>query len=316
MPGARQAIRASPALPARLLDHWRDPEARELPFYFCQIEAIETLVWWVEAPEAFKQGIFIPGDGGPWDRICNKMATGAGKTAVMGLIITWQVLNALTYPKRKEFSRAVFVVAPGLTVKERLQVLYPGMRKTFTTSSASAPIEALRQKLNQAALLVENWHTLMPLKEPERSVVKKGRGERRGIHPPVLGHAGYKDIVVINDEAHHAYRQRAEVKISKKQAEDLGIDLEEATRWIEGLDRIHKTRRIRRCFDLSATPFAPTGKKSPRSAVRLDRVRLRAQRRHRGGVGEDARAWWCATTPWPTRRRTAASSITYTTKRR
>ena len=48
--------------------------------------------------------------------------------------------------------------------------------------------------------------------------------------------------------------------LGRRVAEGVGIDLEEATRWIEGLDRIHKTRRIRRCFDLSATPFAPTGK--------------------------------------------------------
>ncbi|WP_152971002.1 DEAD/DEAH box helicase family protein, partial [Rhizobium ecuadorense] len=74
----------------------------------------------------YKQGIAIPGDGGVWERLCNKMATGAGKTTVMAMIITWQVLNALTYPKRnKDFSRAVFIVAPGLTVKERLQVLLP-----------------------------------------------------------------------------------------------------------------------------------------------------------------------------------------------
>ncbi len=79
----------------------------------------------------------------------------------------------------------------------------------------------------------------------------------------VLGKlAAHKDILVINDEAHHAYRQRPEYKVSKKDAEELGIDLDEATRWIEGLDRIHRTRRIQRCFDLSATPFAPTGKAS------------------------------------------------------
>jgi type III restriction enzyme len=79
----------------------------------------------------------------------------------------------------------------------------------------------------------------------------------------VLGKlAAYKDIVVINDEAHHAYRVPAEAKISKKEAAERGQDLDEATRWIEGLDRIHKTRRIARCFDLSATPFAPTGKAS------------------------------------------------------
>lgn len=70
----------------------------------------------------------------------------------------------------------------------------------------------------------------------------------------------HKDLLVINDEAHHAYRTPADVKISKAEAEALGIDLDEATRWVEGLDRIHKTRRIARCFDLSATPFAPTGR--------------------------------------------------------
>lgn len=74
-------------------------------------------------------------------------------------------------------------------------------------------------------------------------------------------------MLIINDEAHHAYRQRAEVKVSKRDAEALGIDLEEATRWIEGLDRIHKMRRIIRCFDLSATPFAPSGKTSSESAL-------------------------------------------------
>jgi len=247
----------------RLLDHWRDQEARLLPFYFCQLEAIETLIWWVEAAQEFKQGIHIPGDGGPWERICNKMATGAGKTTVMGLVIAWQVLNALTYPKRKEFSSAVFIVAPGLTVKERLQVLYPGHEKNVYDEFRLCPNEALRQKVNQAVILVENWHSLMPLKEQQRSVVKKGKESDEAFTRRVLGKlAGYKDIVVINDEAHHAYRQRAEVKVSKKEAAELGIDLDEATRWIEGLDRIHKTRRIRRCFDLSATPFAPTGKKS------------------------------------------------------
>lgn len=247
----------------RLLEHWHDREVRVLPFYFCQLEAIETLIWWVEAPEEYKQGIYLPSDGGPWERVCNKMATGAGKTTVMGLIITWQVLNALTYPKRKEFSSAIFVVAPGLTVKERLQVLYPGHEKNVYDEFRLCPNESMRQKVNQAALLVENWHALMPLKEQERSVVKKGAESDEAFTRRVLDKlAGYKDLVIINDEAHHAYRQRAEVKVSKKEAEELGIDLDEATRWIEGLDRIHKTRRIRRCFDLSATPFAPTGKKS------------------------------------------------------
>jgi Type III restriction enzyme, res subunit len=263
----------------KLLEHWHDRTARFLesqdkqpeppyPFYFCQIEAIETLIWWVEGAEAYKQGIRVPGDGGAWERLCNKMATGAGKTTVMAMIITWQVLNALTYPKRnKDFSRAVFIVAPGLTVKERLQVLMPSAGSYYDEFDL-CPSEALRQKLNQAEVLIENWHTLMPLKDVDRSVVKKGRESDEAFTRRVLGKlAAHKDIIVINDEAHHAYRKPPEVKISKKQAAEQGIDLDEATRWIEGLDRIHKTRRIQRCFDLSATPFAPTGKKSTEAAL-------------------------------------------------
>jgi type III restriction enzyme len=248
-----------------LLEHWNDREARDHPFYFCQIEAIETLLWRIEATAEFTQGIHIPGDGGAWQRLCNKMATGSGKTTVMAMIVTWQVLNALTYPKRnRDFSRAIFVVAPGITVRERLQVLYPGNPGNVYDEFGLCPSDAMRQRLNQAELLVENWHTLMPLKEPERSVVKKGKESDEAYTRRVLGKlAGYKDIVVINDEAHHAYRMSAADKRdrdTKKRADEMGLDMEEATRWIEGLDRIHVTRRIQRCFDLSATPFAPTGR--------------------------------------------------------
>jgi type III restriction enzyme len=247
-----------------LLEHWHDRSARDYPFYFCQLEAIETLVWKIEATQEYKQGIHIPGDGGAWERLCNKMATGSGKTTLMAMIIVWQVLNALTYPKRnKDFSRAVFVVAPGITVKERLRVLLPGEPDNMYDAFGICPSDAIRQKLNQAEILIENWHTLMPLKDQDRSVVKKGAESDEAYTRRVLGKlAQYRDIIVINDEAHHAYRVKPELKISKAQAAEQGIDLDEATRWIEGLDRIHATRRILRAFDLSATPFAPTGRAS------------------------------------------------------
>jgi type III restriction enzyme len=251
-----------------LLEHWYNREARTLPFYFCQLEAIETLIWWVEAQPTYKQGITLPGDGGAWERLCNKMATGTGKTTVMAMIITWQVLNGITFPKRKEFSKAIFIVTPGITVKERLQVLYPGHSQNTYDEFRLCPSDGYRQKLNQVELLIENWHQLMPQKEPERSVVKKGKESDEAFTRRILGKlAGYKDLVIINDEAHHAYRIKAEMKISKKEAEELGIDLDEATRWIEGLDRLHKTRRILRCFDLSATPFAPTGKRNTEAGL-------------------------------------------------
>ena len=252
----------------KLLDHWNDETARELQFYFCQLEAIETIIWWVEGSAEFKQGIAIPGDGGPWERLCNKMATGAGKTTVMAMIITWQVLNALTYPKRnKDFSRAIFIVAPGITVKGRLQVLLPTEGSYYDEFNV-CPDNASRQKLNQAEVLIENWHTLMPAKEAERSVVKKGPETDEAYTRRVLGRlADFKDIVVINDEAHHAYRENPTDKVGKNKAKEMGLDLDEATRWVEGLDRLHKTRRILRCYDLSATPFSPSGRASSDHAL-------------------------------------------------
>lgn len=248
-----------------LLRHWWDADGasrREYRFYFCQIEAVETLIWWVEGAAEYRQGVHIPGDGGPFERLCNKMATGTGKTTVMAMLITWQVLNALAYPKRnRDFSRAILVVAPGLTVKDRLRVLHPGDTGNYYDAFDLCPSEALRQKLNQMEILVENWHTLMPLKDADRSVVKKGAEGDEAYTRRVLGKlAGHRDLIVINDEAHHAWRAPADIKVSKKEADALGLDLDEATRWVEGLDRIHKTRRVQRCFDLSATPFAPTGR--------------------------------------------------------
>jgi type III restriction enzyme len=241
-----------------LLEHWHDRGARVHAFYFCQIEAIETLIWCVEAPDEFRQGIHVPGDGGAWERLCCKMATGSGKTTVMAMIVAWQVLNAVTFPKRtKDFSRAVFVVAPGLTVKDRLRVLYTGEPDNFYDAFALCPSEAMRQKLNQAEILIDNWHALMPLKQPERSVVKKGAESDEAFTRRVLGRiAASRDFIVINDEAHHAYRIPEDAQVKKSD----GFDPEEATRWIEGLDRLHATRRIQRCFDLSATPFIPSGR--------------------------------------------------------
>jgi hypothetical protein len=129
-----------------LLRHWWDQDRtsrRDYRFYFCQLEAAETLIWWVEGADEFRQGVNIPGDGGPFERLCNKMATGAGKTTVMAMVITWQVLNALTYPKRtKDFSRAILVMAPGLTVKDRLRVLYPGDTDNYYDAFDLCPADA------------------------------------------------------------------------------------------------------------------------------------------------------------------------------
>jgi len=252
----------------RLLEHWRNPEERkDHRFFFCQLEAIETLIWLTEAPQSEKVGIDIPQDAGPFLRLCSKMATGSGKTIVMAMLIAWQVLNKVTYPQDQRFSKNIFAVAPGLTVKSRLQVLVPSGPGNYYEEFNVIP-PGLTEKLRQGKVLIRNWHVLNWDSEEQvarkRSVDKRGAKSDEAYVREVLGEmANARNIVVINDEAHHAWRIPAESKVKGLRKEDI----EEATKWVGGLDRIHHSRGILACFDFSATPFAPSGKQVDEEAL-------------------------------------------------
>jgi len=252
----------------RLLEHWQNLEEREFRrFFFCQLEAMETLIWLVEAPAAEKTGIEIPSDGGEFSRLCSKMATGSGKTIVMAMLIAWQVLNKVTYPQDTRYSKHIFVVAPGLTVKSRLQVLLPSGKDNYYEEFNIVPATLL-DKLRQGKVLIRNWHALNWDTEErlakKKSVDKRGAKSDEAYVREVLGEiANAHNLIVINDEAHHAWRVPAESKLTGIKKEDI----EEATKWIGGLDRIHKARGILNCFDFSATPFVPSGKKSSEEAL-------------------------------------------------
>jgi type III restriction enzyme len=247
-----------------LLEHWTSPN-REMKLFFCQIEAIETLIWLVEAPESEKQGIEIEGDGSLFQRLCSKMATGSGKTIVMAMLIAWQVINKVTYPKDTRFSKTILVVAPGLTVKSRLKVLYPSDPQNYFQEFDVIPSDMF-DKLRQGRVKVINWHMLSWETEDQikrkRTVDKRGAKSDEAYTREVLGEmANAKNILVINDEAHHAWRVNPEAMGKYIRQRDLKDSAIEATVWIGGLDRINKTRGILRCHDFSATPFYPSGKK-------------------------------------------------------
>jgi type III restriction enzyme len=252
----------------RLLDHWTNPEDFESRrFFFCQLEAIETLIWLVEAPAADRVGADVPSDGGQFRRICAKMATGSGKTIVMAMAIAWHILNKVTYPQDVRFSKNVFVIAPGLTVRNRLAVLEPSHTANYYEAFRIIP-DALVEMLRQGKVIVRNWHALNWETDEhirkKRSVDKRGPKSNEAYVRDVLGDmAGAQNILVINDEAHHAWRIPAESKI-KGVAKD---DIEEATKWVGGLDRIHQARGVLTAYDFSATPFAPSGKKSSEEAL-------------------------------------------------
>ncbi len=251
----------------RLLQHWHDTEQRDpnRRFFFCQLEAIETLIWLTEAPASERVGIEIPGDGGPFTRLCCKMATGSGKTILMAMLIACQVLNKVAYPQDKRFSRNILVIAPGLTVKSRLQVLIPGSPGNYYTEFQIIPpgLEDNFRQGQTCRVMIRNWHKLDWETEEQvrkkRSVDKRGAMSDEAYVRDVLGEmASAQNMVVINDEAHHAWRVPPKARMAGVSKDELN----EATKWIGGLDRIHNARGILTCFDLTATPFAPTGKKS------------------------------------------------------
>lgn len=252
----------------RLLAHWRDEEERSYRrFFFCQLEAIETLIWWIEGPAAVKVGIELPSDGGEFTRLCSKMATGTGKTIVMALLIAWQVLNRVTYHTDVRFSKNLFIVAPGLTVKNRLQVLVPSTPGNYYDEFNIVPA-GLRERLRQGKVMIKNWQALGW--DTEEKLAKKKSVDKRGaksdeayVREILEEMASAKNLIVINDEAHHAWRVPAESKVKGRKKEEI----EEATKWVGGLDRIHRARGILYCFDFSATPFAPSGKKSSDEAL-------------------------------------------------
>ena len=252
----------------RLLQHWQDLEERkDKRFFFCQLEAIETLIWLTEAPEADKTGINIPSDGGDFSRWCSKMATGSGKTIVMAQLIAWHVLNKVANGKDTRFSKNILVVAPGLTVRNRLSVLNPFDEENYYEEFNIVP-NGLMDSLRQGKIKIINWHTLAW--NTEEKLAKKKKVDKRGAKSDeayvreVLGDlASATNMIVINDEAHHAWRVPAESKIAGVKKEDI----EESTVWVGGLDRINRARGIIQCFDLSATPFAPSGKKATEEAL-------------------------------------------------
>ena len=218
----------------RLLQHWTDPEEYEARrFFFCQLEAMETLIWLTEAPPAERVGIDIPSDGGELLRRCCKMATGAGKTVVMAMAIAWHILNKVTYPQDARFAKNVLVIAPGLTVKSRLAVLKPSGPDNYYEEFRVVP-SALLDKLRQGRVLVRNWHALSWDSEEQmarkRSVDKRGVKSDEAYTREVLGEmAKARNLLVINDEAHHAWRVNLEAVGKYLRQRDMKDSAEEAT---------------------------------------------------------------------------------------
>lgn len=239
-----------------LFMHWFGPDRERRPF-FAQQEAIETIVWLTEAPASDLQGISIPMHE-LYERWAIKLATGAGKTLVMAMTIAWSGLNKVASRQDRRFSEAFLIVAPNLTVKSRLtgdDGLIPSDPNSAFHLFDLVPGQ-YASLLGQVKVQVINWHQMSPKEDPKRSVLKRGPESDRAFARRVLTDLGPKRrFMVLNDEAHHAWRPPADLVV--KQRGEEAEEVREATVWIEGLERLHRDREILRCVDYSATPMYP-----------------------------------------------------------
>ncbi len=267
---------------ARLLKHWRHHDFKGIRPFFCQVEAVETVIWLTEV--ARKNHTYKK----YWDhvvqanaqanpellRLAMKMATGAGKTTVMAMIIAWQTVNAVRSPNSKNFTRGFLIVAPGITIKDRLRVLEPQASDSYYQSREIVPADML-DDINKAKIVITNYHAFQLKETLETNRVGRsllqGRGEEirtketegQMVRRVANDLMGLKNIVVINDEAHHCYREKA----GNTDIDDLkGDEKTEAKKqneyarlWINGIEAVKRKLGVSAVYDLSATPFFLSG---------------------------------------------------------
>lgn len=225
-----------------------------------------------DLPQAdyFPTLVDIPADASllPLRRLGCKMATGAGKTVVMAMLITWAFCNRGINPQSREFPHAVLICCPNLTVKERLQVLRPDRQDNYYAAFDLVPVK-YRPLLQKGKVLITNWHAFAPEsehKEGDRTyaVVNKGPETPAVFARRVLGDLTDRmPIMVLNDEGHHCWRPAPDANVKSLAGDekaDFEAEVQEATVWIDGLDRLNNalgigTPGIAFCIDLSATPF-------------------------------------------------------------
>ncbi len=318
------------------LIQWWTREGRDNRLFFAQIESALTIIFLKEARADFLQGISVPREEPSDDRKAEgysgfqrhacKMATGSGKTTVMGMLTAWSILNKVNDRSDGRFSDVVLVVCPNVTIRGRLQELDSELGEASIYRTRDLVPSHLMPLLTRGKVLITNWHVFEPqtvqvggvsskvtkagvavrtketiniaaktttargtrylsLEDFERQVAagmltvlheerdKQGHLTKVTVESfrhvksdtalinEVLGRdvGGKQNLLVLNDEAHHAYRiKRDEPEPGEEDQldeEDADQFFREATIWIDGLDKIQKLRGINFCIDLSATPY-------------------------------------------------------------
>jgi type III restriction enzyme len=268
---------------ARLLRYWRHHPFNNYRPFFCQIEAVETIIWLTEVAPSSKQGKLIlahleaanMGANPGLSRLALKLATGAGKTTVMAMIIAWQTINAVRRPGSRNFTRGFLVVAPGLTIRDRLRILLPNDPDNYYATRELVPAD-MREEIQRAKIVITNYHAFklrerIDISKVGRQLLQGRRGEApqtmetegQMIQRVIPALMGMKNILVINDEAHHCYREKPgdaeDTELKGEEKQEAEKNREAARVWISGLETVQRTLGLSRVVDLSATPFFLSG---------------------------------------------------------
>ncbi|MDE0194846.1 MAG: DEAD/DEAH box helicase family protein, partial [bacterium] len=272
--------RGSTAVSRRLLHHWHSED--NVPrLFFAQVEALETLIWITEvarsdhpARVAIEDAAREHNDG--IVRYCTKMATGTGKTAVMGMVIAWNAANVAAGGNRRHAGRyfTTFVaITPGHTVRERLAVLDPSNPDNVYDELSLVPA-GLRGDLGRVRLRVVNFQAFQCRDRLGEASGDARRLLRRGdaggdpeslaamLRRVLRGLPERAKVCVLNDEAHHCYLPA--------EGRRTGADADEAKSaalWFGALAALREGARLGRVHDFSATPMFIRTSASARSEM-------------------------------------------------
>jgi len=258
----------------RLLEYWTNPE-REKKLFFCQIEALETAIYITEAARKcgdswIENDIRDANEGANASlyRIALKMATGSGKTVVMGMLIAWQALNKLANSQDGRFSESFLIVTPGITIRDRLRVLLPNDPNNYYRERDLLPPDMMEQ-LGRTKIIITNFHGFIRREKIAagkltKRILSRGEGGTFQESPGQMVRrvcrelGNKKNIVVINDEAHHCYRHKGageEERLTGDERKEAEKREKAAHTWISGLEAVKNKIGIKGIYDLSATPF-------------------------------------------------------------
>ena len=262
------------ATTSRLLQYWTDP-GREKKLFFCQIETVETAIYitevakkygdsWIENHIRDANDTANPG----LPRIAFKMATGTGKTVVMAMLIVWQTLNKFANPQDARFSDTFLIITPGITIKDRLRVLLPNDPDNYYRLRDIISPELI-ERLGQTKIIITNYHAFLLHEKVTAGKINKTilrvsdtnaftETPDQMVRRVCREFGNKKNIIVINDEAHHCYRHKPD-GIAEKLTGDDRVEAkkrDEAARvWISGIEAVKKKIGVKTIYDLSATPF-------------------------------------------------------------